>query len=76
MPQLHFYVPEDVSVQIQKKAAQSGLTVSKYLAELAKRDAGIKATWPKNYFDVCGSWEGAPLVREEQPLLEVRLELK
>jgi hypothetical protein len=70
MTKLHFYVPEDVATQIQRKAAQSGLAVSTYLAELAKRDAGINGAWPKNYFDICGSWAGEPVVREAQPSLE------
>ena len=76
MARLQFYVKDSVAAQIKSKAAQSGLTVSKYLAALATRDAGTDSSWPKDYFAFCGNWAGEPLVREAQPPLEERIELK
>ena len=43
MAQLHCYVPEEIAQQAQQRATQSGLSLSRYLAELVKRDAGASA---------------------------------
>ncbi len=64
MAQLHCYVPEEIAQQAKRCAAQSGLSLSHYLAELVKRDAGVSADWPEGYFDLFGKWEGAPLARK------------
>jgi len=76
MAQLHCYVPEEIAQQAQRRAAQSGLSLSRYLAELVKRDAGVSANWPEGYFDLFGKWEGAPLERPAQLPLEDRLKIK
>ena len=76
MAQLHCYVPEDIAREVQRKASQSGLSLSRYLAELIKRDTGVGASWPEGYFDLFGKWEGAPLERPLQGDFEERLTLK
>ena len=76
MAQLHCYVPEEIARQAQRRAAQSGLSLSRYLAELVKRDAGASAGWPENYFDIFGKWKGAPLERPPSVPLEVRQKIK
>ncbi len=76
MAQLHCYVPEEIARQAQRRARQAGLSLSRYLAELVKRDAGANAGWPDGYFDIFGKWEGAPLERPAQSPLEERLEIK
>ena len=76
MAQLHCYVPEEIAQQAQRKASQSGLSLSRYLAELVKRDTGVSAAWPEGYFDLFGKWEGAPLERPPQLPLEERLQIK
>jgi hypothetical protein len=76
MAQLHCYVPEDVAQEAQRKASRSGLSLSRYLAELVKRDAAVGAGWPEGYFDLFGKWEGAQLERQPQGELEERLVLK
>jgi len=76
MAQLHCYVPEDLARQAQRKAALSGLSLSRYLAELIKRDADISAVWPEGYFNLFGKWAGAPLERPPQGVAETRLEFK
>ena len=76
MTQLHCYVPEDIANQSQRRAKQSGLSLSRYLAELVKRDTGIIASWPEGYFEIFGKWEGEPLERPPQLALEKRLKMK
>ncbi|WGZ94411.1 MAG: hypothetical protein QJT81_00020 [Candidatus Thiothrix putei] len=70
MPQLHCYVPDEMALQLQRKAEQARLSVSKYLAQLIQRD--VEAQWPQGYFELFGSWEGEPLQRPEQGTYEVR----
>jgi hypothetical protein len=67
MPQLHLYVPKEIASKVQEKAKAHNLTVSRYLAEVIKRDIG--EGWPKGYFDqVCGQWEGEfPDIPREAP---------
>ena len=48
MAQLHFYVPDDLAEQIKARAAQAKMPISRYVAELVKRDVGLG--WPKDYF--------------------------
>ena len=76
MPQLHCYVPDEIARQAQRRATQAGLSLSRYLAELIKRDADALVGWPEGYFDIFGKWEGAPLERPPQLALEERLGLK
>jgi hypothetical protein len=63
MAHLHCYVPDDIAELFRKKAEQKGLTASKYLALLVKKE--ISEKWPDHYFDLVGSWEGEPLQRPE-----------
>lgn len=73
MAQLHFYVPEDVAQAIQKRAQQARLPVSRFLAELVKRE--VKNAWPEHYFEaVAGQWQDKPLQREPEGDFESRPE--
>ena len=76
MAQLHCYVPEDIAQQAQRRAEQAGLSLSRYLAELVKRDAAISTGWPEGYFDLFVPIEGAELVRPPQGEFEERLTLE
>lgn len=76
MAQLHCYVPEEIARQAQRRATQSGLSLSRYLAELVKRDTGASAAWPEGYFDIFGKWEGAPLERPASASFEERLKIR
>lgn len=76
MAQLRCYVPEDVAQQAQRRADQAGLSLSRYLAELIKRDAASKTGWPEGYFDLFVPIEGAELVRPPQGEFEERLTLE
>ena len=70
MPQLHCYVPENLAKQLQEKANQAHLSLSKYLAWLIKKD--VDQQWPEGYFDLYGSWEGEAMQRPDQEQLEER----
>lgn len=74
MAQLHCYVPDKVAKEFRKKAEHAHLSTSKYLARLVKAETGTE--WPEHYFELFGSWEGAPLVRPDQGDQENRPELK
>lgn len=70
MPQLHCYVPDSLAKQLQEKANQEHLSLSKYLAMLIKKD--VDNQWPEGYFDLYGSWEGEAIQRPDQGEVEVR----
>lgn len=76
MTQLHCYVPANIAEQAQRRAEEAGLSLSRYLAELVKRDTAISDNWPEGYFELFGSWQGTPLERAEQPPFEERLVIK
>ncbi|MFZ0451544.1 MAG: hypothetical protein WAL98_20080 [Desulfatiglandaceae bacterium] len=67
MPQLNLYVPEEVAVKIRKKAGARNISISRYLADVIKREVG--QGWPEGYFEkVCGKWEGDfPAITRENP---------
>jgi len=73
MPQVHCYIPEDTAKQLQQRAQQARIPVSRYLAQLIRKD--LASPWPEHYFELCGAWEGESLERPEQGNLEQRLEL-
>jgi len=71
MAQLHFYVPDDIAKKIQNKAEQAHLPVSRYLAELVKRETCQQ--WPEGYFEqVFEMGRPVHLKREDQGELEIR----
>ena len=71
MPQLHCYVPEPIARKVQERAEAAGVSTSRYLAELIRRD--VSNGWPDGYFQqVVGGWLGSELVRPEQPPMETR----
>ena len=73
MAQLHCYVPEDIARQAQHRAAQAGLSLSRYLV---KRDAANASGWPEGYFDLFVPIEGAEIERAPQGEFEERLPLE
>ncbi|BCG63965.1 MAG: antitoxin [Methyloprofundus sp.] len=70
MAQLHFYLPDSLADSVRLKAEHAHLSVSKYLAELVKRE--VTNQWPENYFDNFGQWDGDVLQRPDQDALEQR----
>ncbi len=73
MSQLHFYVSDEVETQIRMNAKQANLPLSKYLAELVKRETASHNQWPAGYFDLFDAWQGEPQVRPSELALETRL---
>ncbi|MFO7683331.1 MAG: hypothetical protein R6X34_25125 [Chloroflexota bacterium] len=72
MPQLHLYVPEQVAKKIQERALASGVSTSKYIADLVQRDLKI-SEWPDDFFeDVVGGWQGEPLQRPAPGVYDTR----
>jgi len=75
MPQLHFYVPDDIAEQIKARAAHAKMPVSRYVADLVKRDVG--QGWPEDYFErISGRAEGGSIGYEPSGPPEERLPLK
>ena len=71
MAQLHLYVPDRMAEELRQKARAKGLSVSRYLARLVRRELGTG--WPKDFFKkVVGGWKGEPLERPSQGELENR----
>jgi hypothetical protein len=71
MAQMHFYVPDALADLIRQRAAQRGLSVSKFLAEVVAHE--ITDAWPTGYAEeVLGCWQGEPLERSPQGEAEQR----
>lgn len=70
MAQLHFYIPDLLAEKLKEKAKKEHLSVSKYMARLARRE--VENEWPDGYFDLFGKWQGETLERPKQLPLEQR----
>jgi hypothetical protein len=71
MPQLHLYVSDDLAAEVERRARKRGLSVSRYLAEVVRRE--VVTEWPRDFFDkVVGGWVGEPLERSYQGEPEAR----
>jgi hypothetical protein len=71
MPQLHLYLPKEIDEEVRRRAEMTGISVSRYLADLVRSQ--VADEWPAGFFDeVVGGWVGEPLERPAQPQSEVR----
>jgi len=71
MPQLHTYVPARLAARLVARAHARGVPVSRYLADLIRRD--VDRGWPDEFFArAVGGWQGRPLRRPPQGRLEER----
>ena len=69
--QMHLYVTDAIAEAVKKKADALGLSVSRFLADLVRREVG--GSWPEGYFEsVIGGWQGQPIERPPQGILEAR----
>lgn len=50
MPQLHFYVPNEVAEIVKQKAQATDLSLTRYLANLVKHE--LISDWPAVFFEV------------------------
>ena len=75
MPQLYFYVSDDIAKKIKARAAKVKLPISRYVADLVKRDVG--QGWPEDYFErIAGVTEGSTIRYEPSGPPEERLPLE
>jgi hypothetical protein len=75
MAQLHCYLPDDEAHSLKLRAERAGMSVSRYLAELARKD--LVSEWPKGYFRrLFGESEPAPIERGNQGKLETRADIE
>ena len=75
MAQLHCYVPDAVAEQVQRRAEQTHLSVSKYLSQLIRREVSADQ-WPEGYAALFDQWEGEDVKRYPQGAYEERLEIE
>ena len=74
MPQLHLYVPDTTAQLLKRRAEERGMTLSKYLAEVVRKETDNEE-WPGGFFEnVLGAWEGK-IERPSQGLYEEREDL-
>ncbi len=72
MSQLHFYVSDEIGAQIRIQAKRANLTLSKYLAEIIKRETGVQNQWPAGYFELFDAGQGESQTRPSELSLETR----
>lgn len=65
-------MPDKIEAQLRIQANQAKLTLSKYLAELVKRETGAQNQWPAGYFELFDAWQGEPQTRPPELNLETR----
>jgi hypothetical protein len=74
MTQLQIELPDEVAVEVKRRAEDSGLSVTSFVTGLVERE--ICKSWPKWFFDeVVGGWQGEPPERPAHLPLEVQDDL-
>ncbi len=69
MPQMHFSVDERSAKLLAKRAKARGMSLSRYLAEIARSQ--LRDEWPRGYLDsVVGSCRKTPLEEPEDLALD------
>ncbi|MDX2008447.1 MAG: hypothetical protein SFU83_24645 [Meiothermus sp.] len=63
MPQLHLYVSKEIAEALTQKAKAQNVSVSRYLAEIVRREVG--PSWPEGYEHTLGGWRGEAPVRAD-----------
>lgn len=56
MPQLHLYVSKELAEALMQKAKAQNMSVSRYLAEIVRREVG--SSWPEGFEQALGGWRG------------------
>lgn len=74
MTPLQIELPDEVAVEVRRRAEDRGLSVSRFVTEIVEREVG--KGWPKGFFEeVVGAWRGEDIERPPQLPLEVREEI-
>ena len=75
MAQLHCYLPDKEAESLRQRAERAGMSVSRYLAELARKD--LVSDWPEGYFErLFDSDDIAPIRRDKQGEFDPRTPLE
>ena len=75
MAQLHCYLPDEQAQSLRQRAERAGMSVSRYLAELARND--LASDWPEGYFKrLFERDEIAPIERDAQSEFETRTRIE
>ncbi|WP_376691244.1 plasmid mobilization protein [Wenzhouxiangella sp. EGI_FJ10409] len=74
MARLCCYLPDEEAEALRSRAERAGMSVSRYLAELARRD-GL-THWPKGYFERVFGGDVEPIERGPQGEFERRAGLE
>lgn len=75
MAQLHCYLPDEQAESLRQRAERADMSVSRYLAELARKD--LESNWPENYFERLFERDDiAPIERGAQGDFEVRTRIE
>jgi hypothetical protein len=73
MTQLQIELPDEVVVEVKRRADSQGLSITRFVTELVARE--VSNGWPKGFFEeVVGGWKGEPLERPTPLTLETREE--
>jgi hypothetical protein len=70
MAQVTIYLPDDVARDVKARARRAGKSLSAYLTTLARREGSRGARgddWPKEFWELFGSWEGDFPIPEDRP---------
>jgi len=71
MPQMHLYVSKDIADEVKRRADKQGVSASRYLADLVRRE--VADEWPPGFFEnVIGGCAHAPLERAPALPMEER----
>lgn len=75
MPQLHCYLPDKEAKALKLRAELAGMSLSGYLAELARKD--LLTAWPPGYFERLYAGEDiAPIERSAPTAFEDRVQIE
>ncbi|MFL6234736.1 MAG: hypothetical protein ACJ76N_16500 [Thermoanaerobaculia bacterium] len=75
MTQIQIELPDEVAVEVKRRAERQGVSAARFVTKLVEREVG-KEGWPKGFFEeVVGGWQGEPLERPAPLTLETREEL-
>lgn len=74
MTHLQIELPDEVAVEVKRRAEDHGLSVASFVTGLVEREVG--KGWPRWFFEeVVGGWQGESPERPSPLPLEVRDEL-
>jgi hypothetical protein len=64
MPQISLYVDEKTLKEVEKRAKDENLSISKWVGERIRKS--VENEYPKGFFDLCGALKDIPFERPPQ----------